>query len=213
MKIFLVRHGEVEGNSGPRPTFSGWNDVALTARGELQAKAIAARLQNEDIRAIHSSDLSRAHETAKCIALSHTLEVRTSPAWREVDYGAWSGLGEGEIVKNWRDLWAQKKADQFGVAAPEGESGANVWQRLLPRWNELIEEARAASTRGEVGATVLVAHNGPLRLLICHLLEAPLRNFRRVRIDNCGLTCVEIGAETQAPLLRFINQTCHLEGV
>ena len=212
MKIFLVRHGEVEGNSGPRPTFSGWNDVALTARGKLQAQAVAARLQKENLRAIHSSDLSRARETAQTIAMSHKLKVETSQAWRETDYGAWSGLGETEIVAGWSELWARKKADQFGVAAPGGESGADVWKRLAPRWNRLVEEVCDASTRDESDA-VLVAHNGPLRLLVCHLIGAPLDNFRRIKMDNCGLTCVEIGARDGAPRLLFVNSTCHLEGV
>lgn len=213
MKIFLVRHGEVEGNSGPRPTFSGWNDVPLTARGIQQTQRVAARLRHEKLRAIYSSDLSRARETAAAIAASHHLPIETSPAWREADYGAWSGLGETEIVAGWRELWAQRQADQFGVAAPGGESTQDLWCRLLPRWEKLLAEARAASSRGESGATVLVAHNGPLRLLVCHILGAPPSHFRRVKIENCSLTCVEIGALAQPPLLRFVNQTSYLEGI
>lgn len=212
MKIFLVRHGEVEGNSGPRPTFSGWNDVTLTARGVLQTQCVAARLQHEKLRAIHSSDLSRARDTARVLAAPHGLNVETSSAWREADYGAWSGLGESEIAAGWRDLWTQRTADQFGVAAPDGESTQDLWCRLLPRWEKLLAEVRAASTRGEDGATVLVAHNGPLRLLVCHILGAPPSHFRRVTIENCSLTCVEIGALAQPPRLRFVNQTSYLEG-
>ena len=213
MKIFLVRHGEVEGNSGPRPTFSGWNDVPLTPLGTRQADAIAARLQGEKLRAVHSSDLSRARETARVLAAPHGLEVETSQAWREADYGAWSGLGESEISARWSEVWARRKADPFSVAAPGGESTKSLWRRLKPRWEKLCEEARAASTRGEEGATVLVAHNGPLRLLVCHLLGAPPRNFRRIKIGNCSLTCVEIGAEMQPPLLRFVNESGYLEGI
>lgn len=215
MKIFLVRHGEVEGNSGPHPTFSGWNDVPLTARGELQARAVAACLQNEELHAIHSSDLSRARETAQCIAEPHKLEVETSASWRETDYGAWSGLGEAEIARGWSELWERKKADQFGIAAPDGENGEDLARRLLPRWEEVVEEARCAhaSTRDATGATVLVAHNGPLRLLVCHLMGAPLSNFRRIKMDNCGVTCVTFGARDRSPQLLFVNSTCHLKGV
>ena len=213
MKIFLVRHGEVEGNSGPRPTFSGWNDATLTARGVLQTQRVASHLKQENLRAIYSSDLSRARETARVLAAAHGLNVETSPAWREADYGAWSGLGEKEIAAGWRELWTQRQADQFGVAAPGGESTQDVWCRLLPRWEKLCAEVRAASTRGEQGATVLVAHNGPLRLLVCYVLGAPPSHFRRVKIENCSLTCVEIGALAQPPLLRYVNQTSYLEGI
>jgi broad specificity phosphatase PhoE len=94
-----VRHGEVEGNSGERRTFAGWNDLALTPRGEQQARATAKRLERENVRAVYASDLQRARRTAETIAQPHGLPVQTDAALREVHYGTWAGLGEADVVR------------------------------------------------------------------------------------------------------------------
>lgn len=47
---------------------SGQSDIPLSGLGERQAQLVAERLQNERFTHIFSSDLSRAHETAKAIS-------------------------------------------------------------------------------------------------------------------------------------------------
>lgn len=186
-QIFLVRHGEVEGNSGERLLFSGWNDIPLTTRGQLQAQAVARRLQSEKLRAVYCSDLMRARHTAEPIAAFHGLETQTDAAWREVNYGAWAGLGETEIVAGWNDLWHQRKADAQNVRNPEGESYADVWARFAPQWKQLVE--RHAARNEDIA---LVSHNGPIRVLLCHLLGMPVNNLRRVRINNASVSRIEV---------------------
>ncbi len=185
-QIFLIRHGEVEGNSGERLLFSGWNDVALTARGQRQAQAVANRMRSARLRAVYCSDLGRARRTAEPVAAFRGLEVQADAAWREVNYGAWAGLGETEIVAGWNDLWQQRKADAENVRAPGGESYADVWARLEPQWNAVVERHAA---REEDFA--LVSHNGPIRVLLCHLLGMPVNNYRRLRINNAGVSRIE----------------------
>ncbi|HVF84737.1 MAG TPA: histidine phosphatase family protein, partial [Abditibacteriaceae bacterium] len=172
--IFLVRHGEVEGNSiaaGGRLTFAGWGDKPLTTRGELQAKAIAGRLSNEKLTAIYASDLIRAQRTAQEIAQRHNLNVRTDKRLREVNYGMWEGLGLDEIVADWQDVWDARNLDPEHIAPPQGESYADLWRRLGPCWNEIVQ------LHGEDEHVAIVAHNGTLRVLLCHVLGMPLRHF------------------------------------
>lgn len=202
-----MRHGEVEGNSGERRTFSGWNDVALTTRGEQQAQATAKRLEREKVRAVYSSDLQRAHSTAQTIAESHALPVQTNAALREVHYGAWAGLGEAELVAGWSDLWRQRLSDPVHTAAPEGESLADLWRRLQPAWNNIVERHNASDEDA-----VLVAHNGTVRVLVCGVLGMPLENYRRIHIGNCSLTCVQLN-KGKPPLVEFVNETCHLTDI
>jgi alpha-ribazole phosphatase len=202
-----VRHGEVEGNSGERRTFSGWNDVVLTARGERQAHATAKRLEHENVRAVYSSDLQRAQHTAQTIAAPHTLPVQTDAALREVHYGAWAGLGEAELVTGWSELWRQRLNDAVNTAAPGGESLADLWRRLEPAWNAIVEQHTAMSEDA-----VVVAHNGPVRVLVCGVLGMPLENYRRIHIGNCSLTCVQLN-KGKPPLVEFVNETCHLTDI
>ena len=197
----------MEGNSGPRPTFTGWKDLQLTPLGLRQAAAVGGRLARENLGAIYSSDLQRALVTAQNIARPHGLEVQTSPALREVNYGAWAGLGEAEIKAGWAEEWAARKNDLLRSAPPDGESVAQMWHRLEPVWNE-ISERHAQSGQD----AVLVAHNGPVRVLMCRVLGVPLENYRRVRVANCSISVVEIKSGAP-PLVSCVNDTSHLIGL
>jgi alpha-ribazole phosphatase len=199
--IFLVRHGEVAGNSGERLFFSGWDDVPLTERGEMQARAAAQRLQAEKIDVIYASDLQRARKTAEVIAASHGLKVLCDASWRESSFGAWSGHSETEILAGWPEQWRQRQADPVRVAPPEGESLQDLQNRVQPAWQKIVASH-------EHDNVVIVAHQGTVRVLLCAVLEIPLRNYRRLRIANCSLTQIEIVAGK--PMVVGVNDTHHL---
>ena len=203
-QILLVRHGEVAGNVGDKPTFVGWNDLPLNARGLQQAEQVAEYLQSEKLAAIYSSDLQRAKVTAQAIARKHGLEVRVDSDLREVNYGVWEGLGESDLLREYSTQWLARQNDPWNVAAVEGESYQQMWQRFLPKWNALIENHQAETV-------VLVAHNGLIRMLLCYLLGAPFENFKRVHVSNGGVSRLETGASKW--LLKSINETSHLKDI
>jgi broad specificity phosphatase PhoE len=215
-QVILVRHGEVEGNSGPRPTFAGWTDKPLTSHGEAQARSVGERLAGERISLVWSSDLQRAHRTAQEIAAPHGLEVQAMPALREVNYGAWESLGHEEIHRDWAEHWAKRLADPLGVAPPEGENYAALWARLEPAWHEFLREADSATQQVRSDSTVLpsavlVAHNGPLRLLLCHILGIPVENYRRLQTSNCGISRLKIDKpDAREIVVTCVNDTSHL---
>jgi broad specificity phosphatase PhoE len=210
-QIFLVRHGEVEGNSGPRPVFAGWADKVLTARGEAQARAISRRLGAESIGAVWSSDLRRARVTAETIAEPHGVQVNTTAAFREINYGLWEGLGEAEILRDWQNEWRRRSADPEHVGPPEGESYAELWERMEPAWETLLDGCENHKDK----IAVLVAHNGTLRILLCHILGIPVAHYRRIKISNCGLTRLEVARREgkRSYVVSCINETTHLQGV
>jgi broad specificity phosphatase PhoE len=133
--------------------------------------------------------------------------VQTDAALREVHYGAWAGLGEAELLADWGELWRQRLADPIYTAAPDGESMADLWRRVEPVWNSIVERHIANNEDA-----VLVAHNGTVRVLVCGVLGMPLENYRRVHISNCGLTRVQLN-KAKPPLVEFVNETCHLTDI
>lgn len=213
--IFLIRHGEVAGNSGAIRTFAGARDLELNARGLLQAQAVAGRMKGEKLDAIFASTLQRAWKTADKIASEHNLSATRVAGWNEVNYGDWEGLSEDEILANHAELWRARVEDPWNVAPPGGESYQMLWARLEPVWNALLSE--------NLGKTVaVVGHNGSLRVLLCQLLGAPPTNARRLQIGNCSITKVNIGDAKTIPggklhgppvVIEYINQTAHLEGI
>jgi alpha-ribazole phosphatase len=210
-RILLVRHGEVEGNYGPNRTFAGWGDKPLTARGRAQAQAVAEKLSSEPICSVYSSDLMRAADTAHAIAARHGLAVQLNTALREVNYGEWEGIGDAELLADWNEHWQRRVADPLNVAPPGGESYADLWARLEPAWNAIVQKHKDETV-------VVVGHNGSLRILLCHLLGAPLGNARHIRLMNTSVSCVEYedsAIEAGAPrfVITSINDTCHLAGI
>jgi broad specificity phosphatase PhoE len=207
--IIIVRHGEVAGNAGDKKAFVGWGDLELNERGLRQTEVVGQYLQNETIDAVYSSDLQRARITAESIAAPHNLAVQVDPDLREVNYGDWEGLSEAELLEQYGEQWKARQNDPWNVAAIGGENHAQMWARFLPKWNALVEKHDGQTA-------VLVGHNGLIRILLCHLLGAPFSSFKRIHVNNCSVTRVEIEAGSgDAPqiLIKGINQTSHLQHI
>ena len=99
VRVYLVRHGQVEWNSAN--AYAGQTDLALNETGRGQAESLAEYFARKDISAIYSSDLSRARETAEIIADRKELPVQQVPALREVNYGQCEGLTEAQIAERY----------------------------------------------------------------------------------------------------------------
>jgi alpha-ribazole phosphatase len=153
MRLYLVRHGETEGNRQRR--YIGWENPPLTSTGEEQARSLAQALAQHPITAIHSSDLARAMATAGPIAALHHLQVRPDPDLREVNFGAWSSLTYEEIAQTCPDDLRAWIGDPEQFAPPDGESLETLRRRAL----------RALPRQD--GALV-VSHGGTLRALLAH---------------------------------------------
>lgn len=213
--IYLVRHGEVAGNSGEVRTLAGWRDLELTPRGVSQAQSIAARLAGAGLDAVYASTLQRAFLTADAIAAEHNLQTTRDADFREVNYGDWEGLSEAQILENHAELWRRRVQDPWQVAPPGGESYRMLWQRLERAWNGVL-------ARHQDQTVAIVGHNGSIRVLLCMLLDAPPANARRLQIGNCSLSKVQIGdaptplagkLESPPVVIQYINQIAHLEGI
>jgi alpha-ribazole phosphatase len=66
IKLYLVRHGETDGNS--QQWFQGASDVPLNATGIEQARRLSHFMKDIHFDAIYTSTLSRAYTTAEIIA-------------------------------------------------------------------------------------------------------------------------------------------------
>ncbi|MDI6827559.1 MAG: alpha-ribazole phosphatase [Armatimonadota bacterium] len=201
MRIILVRHGETIYNLERR--YQGHTDVELTELGRKQALRTAERLSKEHISAIYSSDLIRANETAKLIAKFHNLSVQTDKRLRECAFGDWEGLTVDEIRERYPELYANYQRDSVQHRAPNGERLESLLERVSQVADWIAEKHRDENV-------VLVGHGGTIHAFICYALNAPLYAFRKIRLDNCGITIF-----SRLPngkwFLEVLNETCHLE--
>src|SRR5450432_2329698 len=93
-RIYLIRHGETAWSLSGRHT--GRTDIALTARGEKQASALAPRLRDLAFARVLTSPRLRARRTCELAGLGATAV--TEPDLAEWDYGDYEGQTSAEIL-------------------------------------------------------------------------------------------------------------------
>src|SRR5947209_6893628 len=103
-RVSLVRHGATKLTAEDR--FSGAEGVELSAEGRAQAARLGERLQHEGVRAVYSSPLSRALDTATEVASRCGLSVETHDGLREISHGHWEGLTRREVEAKYGDEYA-----------------------------------------------------------------------------------------------------------
>lgn len=175
--LLLARHGETDWNAERR--WQGHSDVPLNERGREQARQLAEELAGETVAAIYSSDLLRAHETARIVADRKGMDVIVDRALRETNLGVWEGLTSTEIEQRFPEDWRTWR--EGGV--PSGRGGETP-QQARERIVEVAHRIAAAHPGEQV---LVVAHGGVLRHLAAHAdALSPEDTF-----DNCHVLRVE----------------------
>ena len=191
--LFLVRHGETDHNAAGR--LQGHLDAPLCEKGRLQAAAAAANLRGRGIEYIYSSDLTRAHETARAIGIATGREVRLDPRLREVNVGDWAGLTAAEQAASHPAVFARLRQEPETTTYPGGESYRELAARVLAALAEL-----ATNHPGQTLA--IVCHGGPLRAIMSHVLNYGWDQRDRFTFENCGilrLKLAESGPQFSVP--------------
>ena len=169
-RLILLRHGQTHYNASLR--MQGQLDTELSELGVRQAHAVGRALAPRRPWTIISSDLQRAHETARALASEVGLEVRTDPRLRETDLGLWQGMTHSEVDATWpgaRTRWRSRPE----WAPPEGESRIDVARRTRP----VVDELLGSSPQWDEHPAVLVAHGGAIAALTAALLELPVEHY------------------------------------
>ncbi len=193
--IYLLRHGEVVLAETRR--FIGHLDVPLSARGERQSRAQAARLAGATLTAVVTSDLERARRTGEIVGAPHGLVPVVVPSLREVAMGRWDGLTAEQIQAREPAAFADWMARVGEFPFPGGESVADLLARAWPAF-----EAIVAAHEGE--ALAVVAHGGTNRALLCAALGLPLARLLALGQDYGALSVLaRIGARWE---LRRLNE-------
>ncbi len=191
-KIVLLRHGESVWNKENR--FTGWTDVDLSPRGEVEAKRAGEMLKAAgfEFDCAYTSVLKRAIKTL-WLALE-TMDLMWIPvhhSWRlnERHYGALQGLNKAETAAKFGEeqvlLWrrsydvpppALERRDPrypggdpryAGLAeseVPLTECLKDTVSRFLPYWSDIIAPEVRRGKR-----VILAAHGNSLRALVKYL--------------------------------------------
>lgn len=126
MTLILIRHGESTWNADGR--LQGQSESSLSPVGQQQAVALARCVRNDqNLRAVHSSDQLRAQQTAECIEACGVPLV-TDARLRERNLGIFEGRTVEEIKAEFPAEFAAMRSDPLFVV-PGGESWAQLADR------------------------------------------------------------------------------------
>ncbi len=199
-KVLLVRHGQTLWNFNAR--YQGHTDVELSEIGRDQARLLAGRLSAQPIKAVYSSDLRRALDTASIIAEPHQLQVEMLPALREINFGAWEGLTYQEIKERFGDLIERWHAAPLEVPIPKGENCQDLQGRAYGAILNLVK-------KHPEGTIAVVTHGGTIRAIVCSMLDISMNHMFKIRQDNGALNIIDYYDEFS--ILSLLNDTNHLE--
>jgi len=99
-RIWLVRHGETEWSKSGQHT--GRTNIALTANGERQAKALGKLLAGKKFALVLASPMGRAQATARLAGIN---EFEVTEDLHEWNYGIYEGITTKSVREkqpNWR---------------------------------------------------------------------------------------------------------------
>jgi alpha-ribazole phosphatase len=197
-RLLLVRHGKTRLSKDDR--FWGKTDIPLSNIGLKQAGFLRERLAAEKITAVYSSTLSRARVTAEIIAAGHKVDVKPAAELCECNFGYIEGLSYSEIERLYPSL-AKELNDRTAVNFPGGESLDQLNMRAVA-FLKRLEKYKPQDT------VAVVAHGGPIRLIICNLLGFEQKHWTQLRVDLASLSIVETYLGTA--ILSLLNETSHL---
>ncbi len=203
MRLILIRHGESQSNIDQR--IAGRYDSPLTDHGRHQAEATARWLSdNARPAAIYTSPLSRAFDTASCLAQPHGLTPVIHPHLAEVNFGQCENLTEAELTEKFPAVWEQAK-DQGDLSF--GWPGGETRRLFYARVSSVFKELLAVRLDGDL---VVVSHGGVLSSYLAELVFGQPQDWRRLPLSNCSVTILD--RRNLPPSLIELNNTAHLNG-
>jgi probable phosphomutase (TIGR03848 family) len=194
--LLLIRHGENDYSKKGR--FAGrLPGIHLNERGKHQAEELGKALAETPLKAIYSSPLERAMETAGPIAQVLGLKVVQEAGLLESDIGKWQGQSIRRLAatKYWKII--QQAPSRAGH--PDGETFVQTQARIVASLDKICRNHKY----NDIIACVF--HADPIKLAVAHYLGLPLDHFQRLACDTASVTMLGVG-ESGAQLI-WLNRS------
>ncbi|MDO9087472.1 MAG: histidine phosphatase family protein [Anaerolineaceae bacterium] len=194
--ILLIRHGE---NDWVGKRLAGrMPDVHLNKKGQDQASQLAEILKTLPFKAIYSSPLERAMETAQPLAQLKDMEISICANLSEINFGDW----QGKTIKHLRrlKLWKTVQNNPSQMQFPNGESFVGAQNRLVECIKQISE------SHEETDLIACFSHSDSIRLLVSYYLDMPLDSFQRININTASISSLALMKDhISVPFINLID--------
>jgi len=190
-ELWLIRHGETDWNRTRR--LQGSLNVGLNALGRTQADQVSQRLAvlaaDEPFDAIFSSDLDRAHDTAKPAAAQLGLPITLDAGLRERNYGVMQGLDRQEIDQLLPETAAAWKSRDPDREIAGGESLRAFHDRVIGTLSRI-----GVAHRGQ--RVLIFTHGGVLDMAYRHATGLGFDADRNHLLLNASINRIVLDSDT-----------------
>lgn len=194
-RLIFVRHGVTTANRDR--IFQGQAyDPSLDPIGISQIRSLGPLLESVHVRAVISSPLTRARETAHLLPELESVPHLVDPRLAEYHYGRWTGLSDVEVGRR----FPHEVAALYDQVVDNPIEGAEGLPSLFRRVRSFLRFAW--NQAGSQGAIVVVAHDVVLRAAIAMSLPLDERKFWQFPIDNGALSELALDAYGNVTLVR-----------
>ena len=195
-KLILLRHGQSQWNLENK--FTGWKNVPLTQKGELEAKKAGELIKKNKIHIdyVFSSVLARANKTAE-IAIKEAdlknlwdndkLLITCNENLNERDYGDLVGLNKQETAEKFGKEQVHIWRRSFDTPPPNGESLKNVLDRVSPYFKEKIKPLLEQNKN-----ILIVAHGNSLRAMMIELEIYQPEEISSIELPTGSPLCINL---------------------
>lgn len=202
-KIYLVRHGQSDGND--KQIFLGRIDNGLSELGKLQAESVGEYLSSKNISRVYSSSLQRAMLTALPLARRIGVEVIANDGIREIDAGKWQGCTYDEISQKFPDSHKIWISDIGNAVCDGGECIAELQKRALKAFGEICKQ----NDNREIA---VVSHGACIRSMMTHFYGKTLSEMKNIPwMMNAAVTVINF--DNGKYEVEDFNYIGHLDGL
>ncbi len=199
-KIYLIRHGQTDYNLQGIVQGSGV-DSSLNEKGKAQSRAFYDGYHSTAFNRIYISKLTRSKESVAGF-INQGIPYEEYAALNEISWGTREGqkvTPEEDIYYHW--VLQQWQEGKTSLPIEGGESPEDVATRQRP-FLELLKSRRDDKN------ILVCMHGRAMRILLCQMLNHPLRSMDLFEHENLGLYLINNNGTQYS--VDLYNNTDHL---
>ena len=195
-KLILLRHGQSQWNLENK--FTGWKNVPLTEKGEMEAKKAGQLIKKNKIHIdfIFSSILERANKTAEIAIKEANLQnlinnnkliLTKHEDLNERDYGDLVGLNKEETANKFGKEQVHIWRRSYDTPPPNGESLKDVVERVSPYFKKNIKPLLVQNNN-----ILIAAHGNSLRAMMIELGMYKPEEISSIELPTGSPLCINL---------------------
>lgn len=187
--IDLVRHGEVQTPG----LFCAMANEPLSEIGWSQLNTLKSPTKWS---AIISSPQIRCSEFASQLAQHQSIPLCVDQAWREMDFGRWTGQPYQSIWETDTLLLKQLWKAPLDFTAPEGENMRDFIARIHGAWGKCLNQHRDEHI-------LVLTHAGAIRALLATVLNIDYQSTQKFTVGHGKINRIRCWPDGEVSLINW----------